>query len=131
MLHKDVWFVVVATVLGLLSIYILFGSSYLPCVDFPQHVVQLSAWVHYTEPAFGFFPQFELNWSTPYLLSYLLAWPFVGLLGAAGALKLVILLATLAHVVALYALLRSLEQDTWLCLLGFPLGFGFSFFGGF
>lgn len=117
--------------LGVLTIGVLFSSHYIPSVDLPQHAVQLSAWAHYADPAYGFAPQFELNYRTPYLLCYLLARPFAITLGPVVALKLVLLLAAFANVLALGALLRCSEQDVWLALLGFPLTFGFSYYAGF
>jgi hypothetical protein len=120
-----------ATLLTALVVVFLFGFLYPPSLDFPQHVAQLSAWVHYADPRYGFAPQFEINYRTPYLLSYLVARPFVSTLGLIAALKVVFLLAAVANVVALAALLRAVRQDVWLCLLGFPLTFGFVFYAGF
>src|SRR5262245_11884810 len=111
--------------------WVLFHFEYLPMVDLPQHVAALSEWVHLDDPRYGFADQFEINWWTPYLLSYLLARPFVLLLGVAGALKLVVLLSVLGTMAAYWLLLRTAGQDEWLCLLGLPLSFGFSFYFGF
>jgi hypothetical protein len=120
-------FVALAAVLA----WVFFHFEYLPMVDLPQHVAALSEWVHLHDPSYGFADQFELNWYTPYLLSYLLARPFVALLGVAGALKLVVLLSVLGTAAAYWWLLRTVRQDEWLCLLGIPLSFGFSFYFGF
>jgi hypothetical protein len=130
-LGLDRWLVVSLSVLAAAVAFLLFGFRYLPSVDFPQHVAQLSAWVHLSEPAYGFAQQFEANLSTPYLLSYILARPFVPWLGALGALKLVVFFAALANVGAYVFLLRAVEQDPWVGLLGFPLTFGFCFYFGF
>jgi hypothetical protein len=128
---KVALFFTAAAALAALTVSFLFGSYYLPSVDFPQHAVQLSAWVHYTDPAYDFSRQFAINYRTPYLLSYLLARPFVSVLGVVGALKLVVLLATVANVVAYASLLRAVGQDVWLSLLSVPLTFGFTFSMGF
>lgn len=127
----DVWLLAVASVLATGVAFFLFGFRYPPSVDFPQHVAQLSAWVHFTDPAYGFARQFEVNYRTPYLLSYILARPFVPSMGVLGALKLVILIAALANVGTSALLLRVVGQDPWISLLGFPLTFGFSFYFGF
>jgi len=105
--------------------------AYLPMVDLPQHAAQLSAWVHLEDPDYGFADQFEINWRTPYLLGYLLARPMVPLVGIVGALKLVVLIAAAGTLGVYWFLLRAVEQDEWLCLLGLPLTFGFSFYFGF
>src|SRR6186713_1195082 len=107
---------VVAGLLTALLAALLFGFRYLPMVDLPQHAAQLSTWVHLDDPAFGFAEQFEVNWRTPYLLSYLLARPFVPLLGVLGALKLVVLLAIVANFAAYLGLARAAGQDPWLSL---------------
>jgi hypothetical protein len=127
----DPWLLSIAAALVAVVAWVFFHFTYLPMVDLPQHAAQLSEWVHLNDPRYGFADQFEINWWTPYLLSYLLARPFVFLLGVAGALKLVVLLSVLGTVVAYYLLLRSVGQDEWLCLLALPLSFGFSFYFGF
>jgi hypothetical protein len=129
--QSDRWLLAAVSVLAAGVTFLLFGFRYLPSVDFPQHVAQLSAWVHIDDPGYGFSQQFEINRTTPYLLGYLLARPFVSWLGVIGALKLVILFAALANVGAYALLLRTVEQDIWLSLLGFPLTFGFCFYFGF
>lgn len=127
----DPWLLSVAATLAAVLAWVFFHFEYLPMVDLPQHAAALSEWVHLEDPSYGFADQFELNWWTPYLLSYLLARPFVALLGVLGALKLVVLFSVLGTVAAYYWLLRSVKQDEWLCLLALPLSFGFSFYFGF
>jgi hypothetical protein len=127
----DPWLLALAGTLAAVVTWAFFAFPYLPMVDLPQHAAQLSAWVHLDDPAYGFRDQLELNWWTPYLLSYLFARPFVGLLGVLGALKLVVLLSVLGSVAMYWLLLRSVKQDEWLCLLALPLSFGFSFYFGF
>jgi hypothetical protein len=127
----DPWLLSVAATLAAALTWVFFHFEYLPMVDLPQHAAALSAWVHLDDPSYGFADQFELNWWTPYLLSYLFARPFVFALGVLGALKLVVLLSVLGTVAAYWWLLRSVEQDEWLCLLALPLSFSFSFYFGF
>src|SRR6185295_4237474 len=127
----DPWLLSIAATLAAVVTWVFFHFTYLPMVDLPQHAAALSEWVHLDDPGYGFADQFEINWWTPYLLSYLLARPFVPLLGVLGALKLVVLLSVLGTVAAYWALLRSVAQDEWLCLLALPLSFGFSFYFGF
>jgi hypothetical protein len=127
----DPWLLAIAATLAAVVAWAFFRFTYLPMVDLPQHAAQMSAWVHLDDPSYGFADQFEINWWTPYLLSYLLARPFVALLGVVGALKLVVLLSVLGTVAVYWLLLRSVGQDEWLCLLALPLSFGFSFYFGF
>ncbi|HET8932956.1 MAG TPA: hypothetical protein VFN67_05935, partial [Polyangiales bacterium] len=121
----------IGALLAALTAFVLWSSHYLPGVDFPQHTAQLAAWAHLSDPAFGFADQFELNYRTPYLLCYLLARPWVSLVGAVHALKLVLFCLALANAGALWLLLRACQQDEWVALFGFPLCFGFSFYHGF
>ena len=81
----DPWLLAVAGTLAAAVAWAFFAFPYLPMVDLPQHAAQLSAWVHLKDPAYGFVDQFEVNWWTPYLLSYLLARPFVALRTVATA----------------------------------------------
>jgi len=107
------------------------GFRYLPLTDFPQHALQLSAWVHAHDPAFAFDQQYELNWRTPYLLSYLLARPLVPLVGVAGSLKVVLAAGVAATVFAFARLARALGLDPWWTLPTAPLALGFAFAFGF
>jgi len=81
--------------------------------DLPQFAAQLSIWVHLDDPAYGFAELFEIHWFTPYLVAFLLARPFVGLLGVIGAVKLVVWLGLIATPLALRALLRAVGRDPW------------------
>lgn len=105
--------------------------GYLPMVDLPQHAAQLSIWTHLHDAAWGFAATHQINYRTPYVLCYLVARPFVGLLGPAGALKVLISLVVVGLPASLWLLLASLDFDPWWALLGFPLAFGYSFYWGF
>ena len=111
-------------------IALLWSFEYLPLVDLPQHVAQLSYWVHHDDPAFGFGDQFRLMFS-PYLVGYGLA-RVAGLVMPPGpAIKLVITVAVIALPWSMARLLRHVGTDRWWALLGFPLALGFSFQWGF
>jgi hypothetical protein len=113
------------------TIALLWSVRYLPMVDLPQHTAQLSYWIHYDDPAFGFAEQLRINWFSPYLLGYALARAAALVLPVAAALKLVITLSILALPLAMDRLLRYAGGDRWWALLGFPLGLGFAFQWGF
>jgi hypothetical protein len=110
---------------------LLWSVDYLPMVDLPQHAAQLSFWIHYDDPRFGFAEHLRLCWFSPYLLGYALARAAALILPPAAALKLVITLAVLAIPLAMDRLLRYAGGDRWWALLGFPLGLGFAFQWGF
>lgn len=125
------WFWVAYATLGGAVAALLFGPKYLPLTDLPQHAAQLALWVHWDDSAWDVRRLHELNWGTPYLLAYSLARLFVPALGVVGALKAVLLLATLALPLAISRLLRGSGIDRSLALLGFPLSWGFAFWFGF
>src|SRR5688572_21731118 len=94
---------------------LVFCARYLPLVDLPQHAAQLSIFVHYDDPAWGFREQFELNWGTPYVLLYVLARPLVPLFGIVGALHVVIAASIVGFALATYQLVRALELEPFFC----------------
>jgi hypothetical protein len=119
-----------AAALTLALIVSLFAFRDVPMVDLPQHAAQIAAWVHWDDPAYHT-DELELNFRTPYLLAYPLAWLFSPAFGIVGALKLVVALGVVAHVAAYDLLVRRLGHDPWLVLLGVPTALGYAFFFGF
>jgi hypothetical protein len=111
-------------------IALLWSVEYLPLVDLPQHVAQLSYWIHHDDPAFGFSDQFRLMFS-PYLVAYGLARVVGFVLPPAPAIKLVMTVGVVALPWSMARLLRYAGVDRWWALLGFPLALGFSFQWGF
>lgn len=109
---------------------LLWSFEYLPLVDLPQHIAQLSYWIHHDDPAFGFSEQFRFTFS-PYLLGHALARVAALVMPPMAAIRLVITLAVLAVPLSMARLLRHLKADPWWALLGFPLALGFSFHWGF
>jgi hypothetical protein len=105
--------------------------KYLPMTDLPQHAAQVSIWQHLSDARFGFARQFELHWSSPYLVGYVLTRGLAGLFGVGVALKIVITAAVLAFPLALDRLLAAAGGDRRLAIVGFPLAFGFVFYWGF
>jgi len=115
--------------LGLLAAFVV--APYLPMVDLPQHAAQLSIWLHAGEPPFLSAEHFTVNLRTPYVAAYLLARGLAPWLGVLLALKLVVWLSIVLHVVAFALLVRQLGYPRWLELLGLPLALGYSFYFGF
>ena len=72
---------------------LLWSFEYLPLVDLPQHVAQLSYWIHLDDPAFGFGEQFRFTFS-PYLFGHALARAAALVMPPMAAIRLVITLAT-------------------------------------
>jgi hypothetical protein len=129
---KPNWGLIVACIVCAIATLIpLWSVKYLPMVDLPQHTAQVSIWIHYHDPAYGFAQQFELNWFTPYLGGYALARFFALFVPILAAMKLVVTLAVLALPLSLLFLLRRTGGDVWWSLAGFPLAFGHCYAWGF
>jgi hypothetical protein len=116
---------------SLVLVGLLVPASYWPLVDLPQHAAALSIFRHLSDPAWGFAEQFEIQWGTPYLLLYALAYPLEGLLGPVKALQAVALAGVVVMPLALLPWVRWAGLPRALALLGFPLALGFSFWFGF
>jgi hypothetical protein len=101
-----------------------------PMVDLPQHAAQIAAWLHWDDPRYRTH-ELELNFRTPYLLAYLFARFFASLVGVVFALKLVVAASVALHVASFAHLVRRLDHDPWLALLGVPTALGYAFYFGF
>jgi hypothetical protein len=114
----------IALSLSLLAIFL--GVRDLPLVDLPQHALQIASWIRLNahDPAVT---DLELNFRTPYLLAYPIARVLASILPVLVALKLTLWASISLQAVALRKLCQRLGHDPWLGLLGFPLGFGYSF----
>jgi hypothetical protein len=103
----------------------------LPMADLPQHAVQLTVWKFLDHPCYRFADFYEINWLTPYLLGTFVMHAVAMAMPVQAALKLVIYLTILAIPLALRRIADLSALDPWFALLGFPLGFGFTFYWGF
>jgi hypothetical protein len=97
----------------------------------PLHAAQVSSIRNFHNPAYGFEPQFQINYFTPYSLAIYLSVLFARFVSVLSAIKIVVTLTLLLIPVAMCALLKEFEGDIWWSLLGFPFGFGMSFVWGF
>jgi hypothetical protein len=109
----------------------LWTVKYLPMIDLPQHAAQLSIWRHLHDPAYGFAGQFELFWSEPYLLGYLLAMALTPIVSVATAVKIVLSVYIVGFPWSMEQLLAQAGGDRRWALMGFPLAFGYAFGWGF
>ena len=99
--------------------------------DLGQHAAQMSIIANYTHPAFDFQQNFQLNFATPYLLTYLIGALLTKLVGVVAATKLLVLIAMLGLPLSAHFLSRADGDRSWYPLLVFPLAFGVSFYSGF
>jgi hypothetical protein len=113
------------------TVALLWAFKYLPMTDLPQHTSQVSVWMRYDDPAYGYADRFELNLFTPYLLGYALARAFAWVMPLLPAMKLVVTLAVLAQPAAVHYLLGRTGGDRWWSLAAFPAALGYSFRWGF
>jgi hypothetical protein len=113
-------------VLSLTLLAIFLGARDLPLVDLPQHALQIANWIKLNahDPTVS---ELELNFRTPYLLAYPVARALASVLPILIALKVTLWASITLQAVTLRKLGQRLGHDPWLGLLGFPLGFGYSF----
>jgi len=109
----------------------IWSVGYLPLVDLPQHEAQISILRHWNDPACGYPGIYEINWLTPYWLSYAFAVALAWAVGVVAAVKVALTLVLVAIPLAARRLVRELGGDEWWALLCFPLGFGFPLSWGF
>jgi hypothetical protein len=121
---------IVAGALAIVLVVALFVFRDVPMVDLPQHAAQIASWLNWGDPAYRTH-ELELNFRTPYLLAYPLARLLAPALGVVGALKVVVAAGVVAHVIAFDRLVRRLDHDAWLSLLGVPTALGYAFCFGF
>ncbi len=103
----------------------------LPMADLPQHAVQLTVWKHFYDTCYLFHDFYEINWLTPYLLGTFVMHVVAMAMPVHAALKLVVYLTLIAIPLVLERIAEFAGLDPWIALIGFPLGFGFTFYWGF
>lgn len=117
--------------LALLLLVTLLNARDLPLVDLPQHALQLRNWLRLDSGDPLARASFELNFRTPYLLSYPILRALCAVTPIVTALKLVFWAAIVLQAVTLRRLCSRLGHEEWLGLLGYPLGMGYAFCFGF
>lgn len=114
-----------------LSLVLIWAFEFLPMVDLPQHVAQLTIWLRWHDPSFGYQEHLESTWTLPYLFANTLAYLLGLVLPPLVASKVLISAAILGFSVACRQLLRLTGGNPWWTFLVFPSAFAFSFFWGF
>jgi hypothetical protein len=104
----------------------LWVGTYLPFVDYPQHLAQLDLWQKMADPHWPWRDQFRVDLFTPYLIVYCLARALGGLLAHDTGLRVLLSLYVVGLPLITAWLLRRLDQTVWLALLVFPAAYGFS-----
>lgn len=116
---------------GFLSLIPIWVVKYLPMVDLPQHAAQIAIWKNLHNSSYSYAQTYFVNWFTPYVASLALTRLFHEFFSIHVALKITISLSILALPLALYFLLRELEGNEWLAIVGYPLAFSYGFYWGF
>ena len=105
--------------------------SYLPLVDFPQHVALHSVWQNIGDPAYDLGGRFQVTLVTPYALPHLLAHAAAQVLGPEGGLRFVLALSLAAFPLGALTLLRSFGRPAELALAAAPAALSFVYWYGF
>jgi len=107
------------------------GYRDLPLIDLPQHVSQISTWIHWNDPMFRGQSMLEVNTRTPYVLvEYLARW-LTPAIGTLNALKLLAWIGVVGNMLTISKLARKLGHDPAFALLGLLTALGYSFYFGF
>jgi hypothetical protein len=114
-----------------LSIVPLWIGSYLPMVDMPQHVAQITALREIWDGNETFTRLFQVNWFTPYLFGYMLLYVASSVMPITIAAKLVVSVSLIAIPLLTGRLLRAAGADEGWKWLAIPCSFGFAFYWGF
>lgn len=113
--------------LTLVSLVPIWGVTFPPMVDLPQHAAQAYTFLHID--TYGGI--YEVNWRTPYLGFLLLSAGLSKLFGVLVGIKTAISLILIALPLSLLYYLRVNKANPWLALAGFPLSYGFACYWGF
>ncbi len=105
--------------------------KYLPMVDLAQHAAQVAILGHLRDAAYGFAGHYRLNWFEPYWIGYGSAWLLSRFLPVLAALKVVLSAGVLLLPLSLRSLLARAGGEPGWSILGFPVAFGYAFYGGF
>jgi hypothetical protein len=104
----------------------LWVGTYLPFVDYPQHLAQLDLWQKMADPDWPWRDWFRVDRFTPYLIVYYLARVLGVLLEHDTCLRVLLSAYVIGLPLTTAWLLRRMDQTVWLALLMFPAAYGFS-----
>jgi len=114
-----------------LTITPLWLVSYLPMVDLPQHAAQITSLQELWAGNPVFDKEFEINWFTPYVVTYVLFFVLSTIVSVPLASKLLVTVAVISIPLMTGALLRELGGDVRLRWLAIPGAISFAFYWGF
>jgi len=121
-------FVLAASLLGTIPVWI---PTFPPMTDLPQHGAQIALLRAMLHPGFAFASYFDIQWFTPYLFGYLLAYALVPFVGIVAACKIVIALSLVALPLATALIMKETGTDRRWAILAIPAMYGFSYHWGF
>jgi hypothetical protein len=127
-LARKEWPYLVCAALALVTIW---GHRFPVGVDLPQHANLFRITREMTLGPAEFRGLYRINPFTPYLLTYVVAYPFALLFGAIAAAKCLLSLAALATPIMMRRWLGSIGARQEFGLLGFLLAFDLPYYWGF
>ena len=125
--YREPTYVISFVILSVLLISPLWTLTYLPLGDLPDHAAQLRVitdYAHYKDV-------FQINWFTPYLLSYAVTLLIAVISPVTVAIKITLSLFLLAVPISSAWLIQTLKGNKYWVWTSFPVAFGFSFYWGF
>ena len=127
--RRDWLILLAASILATIPVWI---PTFPPMTDLPQHGAQIALLREMLHPQqFAFAGDFDINWFTPYLFGYMLAYVLVPLIGIVAAIKTVVSLALVALPLSTALIMRETGTDRRWALLAIPAMYGFCTTGAF
>jgi NPCBM/NEW2 domain len=100
-------------------------------IDLPQHANLCRLWWAVWAGPTEYRDLYQINWFTPYLLTYSIGGVFTGLFGGLIAAKILLTLGVFGTALMMRRWLISIGGDPKLAVFGFVVGFGYMFIWGF
>ncbi len=114
-----------------LALLAVWGNEYPVGIDLPQHGNLIGLWTRLGIGPIEFDTLYGIDWFTPYLLPYLVAFPFAKLFDGLVATKVLLTVAALGTPLAMRQWLAVVGADTRWSLTGYLVAFGFAYQWGF
>jgi hypothetical protein len=116
---------------AVVALIAVWGHRFPAGIDLPQHANLFQIWAHLGHAETGYSFYYEILPFTPYLLTYLIAWPLAVIGGGMFAAKVLLSAAVLATPWQMKRWLDRVGGEGWWSLGGFVVALGFGYHWGF
>lgn len=127
-LEESGWTLLALSVISVMPLWLV---EFLPIIDLPQHLGQVTALREYLQGNPLFVATFEPNWFTPYMIGNLLMYGLSSLMPMLVAAKLMVSVALVAVPWSIRLMLGAAGGDRRLAILAIPCAFSTAYYWGF